>query len=151
LKLQEVTTPTPSFLVVHGPTDSNHPDMTTLTREEMLAEVRKAEEAICRMTGRTCRPLFRQPYGAWNAEVLAALGEADYPCSVYWCLDTLDWKHPPASEIVARVMDQVTGGAIILMHLGGASTPAASAILIPQLLARQFQFVTVSQLVSKGV
>jgi peptidoglycan/xylan/chitin deacetylase (PgdA/CDA1 family) len=57
--------------------------MTTLTREEMLAEVP------------------------------AALGEAGYPYSIYWSLDTLDWKHPPASGIVARVMDQATEGRLV--------------------------------------
>ena len=69
---------------------------------------------------------------------------------VLWSIDTKDWAMNPASEILTSVQNQIRGGDIILMHdyvSGGNTTCAALRLLIPMLLARGYEFVTVSELI----
>src|SRR5262249_14506472 len=57
-------------------TDS-HRDLTRLPDTRIAGELRRAEARIWRACGRTPRPLFRPPFGAWDARVrriAAAMG-----------------------------------------------------------------------------
>jgi peptidoglycan/xylan/chitin deacetylase (PgdA/CDA1 family) len=72
---------------------------------------------------------------------------------VLWSIDTEDWRHTPPEEIVSRVIREVKGGDIILMHdyIGkGSPTPAALKKIIPALIARGYRFVLVSELLNIG-
>ena len=68
---------------------------------------------------------------------------------ILWNIDTRDWAHTPSSEIARNVLGKARGGDIILMHdyvSGENQTLGALRLIIPELLERGFEFVTVSEL-----
>ncbi len=126
----------------------NHPDLTTLSAEEVHAQLRTTSDAIEQATG--VRPsFFRPPYGAYNDETFAqanALGLT----SVTWNVDPDDWQEPESSVIIDRVVDGADNGAIILLHDGGGNrtqTIAALPKILTKLQERGFRFVTLQQMI----
>ena len=70
-----------------------------------------------------------------------------------WSIDTMDWSHKSVDDIVDNILLNTNSGDIILMHdfiSGQSSTPKALEIVIPILLERGFEFVTVSELIKKS-
>ena len=103
-----------------------HRDLTTLSDEEIKGELARTDALIQNLTGESTKPYFRAPYGARNARVLAVAAEEGYQ-SVYWTTDVLDWKEATgftAAEAKARIMRNLTPGAIFLMHIGDTITGA---------------------------
>ena len=64
----------------------------------------------------------------------------------YWTIDTEDWKYKNAKKVLKEAM-KAKDGDIILMHDIYPSTAKAVKKLIPKLLKKGYQFVTVSELV----
>ena len=112
------------------------------------------EAAIVGVTGRYTR-LIRPPYSATSDAVtpaqerdLAQLAARRY-LVVLANYDSEDWKRGPVRSIVRNASPPGTTGGIVMFHDGGGNrshTVAALKELIPQLRARGFRFVTVSQL-----
>ena len=86
--------------------------------------------------------LMRPPGGFYNETVQA---EADMPM-IYWSIDTEDWKTRDAGKTISAVLDHVKDGDIILMHDLYEQTAEASETIIPELIKRGYQLVTVSEL-----
>jgi peptidoglycan/xylan/chitin deacetylase (PgdA/CDA1 family) len=124
----------------------SHPDLTKLSDDEVIAEIRKGEEAIKKVTGRETRPLFREPYGAFNENQRRLVRQAGYSYSIYWDNDTLDWQFPGVPTEVSRITTKSRNGSIVLMHLNVPDTATASDQAIPILRQSGFQLVTVSEL-----
>ncbi len=124
----------------------SHPDLTKLPPEEVIQQLTRAEEAIREVTGQDPRPLFREPYGAFNLEERELVRQAGYSYSIYWDVDTLDWQFPPIETLVSRILDKARGGSIVLMHLGVPDTAVASDQVIPVLRERGYRLVTVTEL-----
>ncbi len=125
-----------------------HPNFTTISYDEILIEMRNAEGAIERVTGKNPRPYFRFPYGASNSQALKAVGQAGYPYSIHWTIDTLDWKQPPTNDIISRIKAGASNGDIVLMHIGAKNTPEAVDQVIPYLKAQGYDLVTVGDILS---
>lgn len=125
-----------------------HPDMSKITHDEMLETVLQGEHAIEQVTGVNPKPLFRQPFGSFNDEILCAVGEAGYPYSIYWDVDPVDWKSPPLRVIVNRILYKTENGSIILLHLDGNCAAKATDYVIRNLKTRGFQFVKISELIA---
>jgi peptidoglycan-N-acetylglucosamine deacetylase len=109
----------------------DHPHMETLSTEQRVRQLALAEEIIRESTGTTTKPYFRPPYGSYNNQVLIDVASAGYRYSVMWTVDCLGWKGLPPSEVAARCRNALEPGAILLMHVGAASTdyPALDEIL----------------------
>ncbi len=94
--------------------------------------------------------LIRPPEGRCSKAV-NAIAEEDGYSVILWSLDTEDWKHRSVTEITSYVLENTSAGDIILCHdfIGGDSpTPQALRVIIPALLERGFNFVTVSELIN---
>jgi cellulose synthase/poly-beta-1,6-N-acetylglucosamine synthase-like glycosyltransferase/peptidoglycan/xylan/chitin deacetylase (PgdA/CDA1 family) len=112
------------------------------------------EATIAGITGHYTR-LVRPPYSATPDAVtvqdehdLAALAGRRY-LIVLANYDSEDWSRPGVAKILRNASPPGTTGGIVMFHDGGGNrseTVAALARLIPQLRARGFRFVTVSQL-----
>ena len=130
-----------------------HPRLTRVPAARAQAEIRQGAEAITGNGGR--RPtLFRPPYGKTN-EAVDAMARAEGMRVVLWDLSLEHYvDHVPVAKGVARLVDAVRPGAIILAHDGGKSdrsrTMEALPLLISLLKARGYRFVTVSQLLAEG-
>lgn len=129
-------------------------DLTALGPAQLEQELRRAHSALSRLAKQDPRPLLAPPAGAWNAEVLAAAGQAGYAWSVLWDVDPVDWKPiadggPTPVQIVDRVLAGVQPGSIVLLQLGGAETLRALPDLVAALRER-FQLAVLSDLVGLG-
>lgn len=129
----------------------SHGHMARLNKSEVERELGLCEDALEELC--EYRPhLFRPPEGAVNAYIEHCTEDNDYSL-ILWSLDTRDWEHKNADEIVERVLSQIQAGDIILMHdyIGRHSqTPEALEILLPKLLEAGYEPVTVSQLLGTG-
>ena len=93
--------------------------------------------------------LVRAPGGNSNKKVLRAVGELGY-AMVLWEVDSADWKVQIAEKINATVQKKVQDGSIVLMHDRHRPTVDALELLIPSLLEQGYEFVTVSELLTRN-
>ncbi len=125
----------------------HHKTLNPLSDNDILKEIQSCEDEIFSL-GEYRPHLIRPPEGSMNQQVKNVVGELDYRI-ILWDLDTKDWAHTPPAEISRHILDDVMAGDIILMHdfIGHNSpTPEALRLFIPELLARGYKFVTVSEL-----
>jgi len=86
--------------------------------------------------------LVRPTYGDVNASVRKYV---KYPL-IMWSLDTEDWKVKDSKKIAETILSQIEEGDIILMHDIHDFTFEAMKTVIPELVERGYQLVTVSEL-----
>ncbi|MFL6555171.1 MAG: polysaccharide deacetylase family protein, partial [Bacillus sp. (in: firmicutes)] len=122
----------------------SHPDAVKTTANAFKQDIIKAEEAIKKATGESPQPYFRFPFGSYNSAALKTAGEAGYPYSIQWSLDTIDWQQPTTEVIISRIKSGASDGDIILMHIGGINTPEAVDKVIPWLKDQGYQLVPLS-------
>ncbi len=65
---------------------------------------------------------------------------------IQWNIDTLDWKTKNADKTVQAVLSKVKDGDIVLMHELYSQSGDAAVRMIPELVNRGFQLVTVSEM-----
>lgn len=125
----------------------NHANLRNLSQAEVRSEINTNADYVEAAIG--VRPkLVRPPYGNYNDTILAT---ANTPF-ILWSIDTLDWKTRDTQKTVDSVLSAVKDGDIILMHDLYEPTAAAAEIIIPELIKRGFDLVTVSELAErKGV
>ncbi len=128
----------------------SHPDFTTISYSSMQSQLSTTENIITNITGRSTKPYFRPPYGAYNSAVLQAVGDAGYTKTIYWTIDTIDWDGRSASSIYSKVLNNATPGAIVLMHTGSGApnTKYALQTMIDGLRDMGYSFATVSGVLS---
>ena len=124
----------------------SHPDAIKISSSSLIQEINQADQIIRTVTGISPKPYFRFPYGSYTQSVLNTVGEAGYPYSIQWSLDTIDWQQPSADVIVSRIESGASNGDIVLMHIGGIHTPEAIDRVIPILQKKGYQLVTLSQI-----
>ncbi|MBQ6334811.1 MAG: polysaccharide deacetylase family protein [Erysipelotrichaceae bacterium] len=87
---------------------------------------------------------YRPPYGNRNHELEDVIGMP----AILWTVDSRDWSNRDEDITYQNVMEQVKDGDIILMHSLYKSTAKASQRLVPDLIDRGFQLVSVSELLT---
>ncbi|MDQ0844031.1 polysaccharide deacetylase family protein [Streptomyces sp. V1I6] len=119
----------------------HHDDLAGRTPEEIRADLERTDAEIRRAAPGVRIPYFRAPYGSWgkSPEVAAALGMQP----LGWRLAIGDWEPPGTDELVRRVLEGVTPGAVVLLHDGGgdrSQSVAAVDRIIPVLRADGWRF-----------
>mgnify|MGYP000849563963 CR=1 FL=1 len=124
---------------------ATHPDMTTLSPEQIREEVEAAGAAIEALT--CVKPnLFRPPFGAYDNKVIETLESLDYKV-IQWSVDSLDWKEISADQIVERVLDGVEPGAIVLFHNDAVHVEEYLPRILDELIAQGYEVVPIGQLI----
>lgn len=126
----------------------SHARIGKMCYDDIYREIEQCEDAVSATSERKTK-FLRPPQGQMSEVVKQVIRDLDYRI-VLWDVDTRDWAHTPPKEIADNVLSVVTAGDIILMHdfIGHNSpTPEALRILIPELLDRGYNFVTVSELI----
>lgn len=119
----------------------NHKYLQKLGAAEIQSQVTRCNDTIESVCG--VRPtLMRLPGGNHNATVLA---NTNMPM-IQWSIDTLDWKTRNAQSSVSAVLNNVKDGDIILMHELYSQSGDAALTIIPELVNRGYQLVTVSEM-----
>ena len=124
-----------------------HRRLNELNQDEIELELRTTSGLVERAAGVAPR-LFRPPYGF--------AGLAAHPVAqrlgmtvVRWTSIVNDWEGAGADEIAGAALEGVAPGAVIVLHDGGGdrrATLLAVERLLPQLEARRYELVTVSEL-----
>jgi peptidoglycan/xylan/chitin deacetylase (PgdA/CDA1 family) len=123
----------------------SHPDFTAISDAKVRDELRRTAAAIEEAGAGDPRPLFRPPYGARDKRVLRLLASEGY-VSVYWAIDTLDWKpERTAAQIRETVLDKLQPGAIVLMHVGGKETAKMLPGLLKDIAAKGYRCVNLRE------
>ncbi len=118
-----------------------------ISQAERDRQIQRTDELVRSLTGFNMKPLFRPPYGDYDASVLRDLARNGYMYNVMWTVDTLGWQGLSASQINQRVFNGATPGGNILMHVGAASQDAAALpAMIDGLRTRGYRFATARQL-----
>ncbi|GHO50912.1 polysaccharide deacetylase family protein [Ktedonospora formicarum] len=127
----------------------SHPDLTTLSVQDINSQMQMTSNQIKNATGIT-PVLFRPPYGAIDDKVKEQSDGLNMT-PVLWSIDTTDWQMPGVDAIVNNVVSNVGNGSIILMHDGGgdrSQTIAALPRIITALQQRGFRIVTIPELMA---
>lgn len=125
----------------------NHKMLSQLSEEELVAEIAKARDVIYELTGDY--PTFiRPPYGSYNDTVK----KYAYTPLIIWNLDSEDWKTKDKDSIIEQILGEAGDGKIVLCHDIHTCTVDAMEVVIPELIQRGYQIVTVRELLYyKGV
>lgn len=130
-----------------GNHSSTHPDMTTISREQIRQEIMTTDEKIKQLINE--KPiLFRPPFGAYNDTLIQELRELNYYC-IQWDIDSLDWKELGVEPVVDRVVKNVSSGSIVLFHNNAKYISQFLPIVIESLQSKGFEIVPVSELIYK--
>ena len=119
----------------------SHPNFRNMTAAQIRSEVESTNEAIKSVLG-YAPELMRPPYGATNDNINSIINMK----IILWSIDTNDWKYRDADYVYNYVMNNAYDGAIVLMHSIHPTTAQAVKRIVPGLIAKGYQLVTVSEL-----
>ena len=118
-----------------------HKSLPNLSETEVKRQISKTNKEVKKAIGE--KPVIMRPTGgATNNNIKKWVGMP----SIIWSIDTLDWKTRNADSTKRAVLDHVKDGDIVLMHDLYSATATASETIIPELVRRGYQLVTVSEL-----
>jgi cellulose synthase/poly-beta-1,6-N-acetylglucosamine synthase-like glycosyltransferase/peptidoglycan/xylan/chitin deacetylase (PgdA/CDA1 family) len=141
-----------------------HPKFDEISRTQIKWELNLTQRLIESTLG-VKSILFRPPYGIdHQPEYAEEVAQLPYPQELGYLIvgqrvDPDDWRmmegkaQRPAQEIADDVIRQADMGNIVLLHDGGGDreqTVAALPLMIDQLRAKGYQFVSVSDLIGKS-
>lgn len=123
----------------------SHPDFTKLDAATARWEIEHTEQLALAISGRSTKPHFRPPFGAYNQSVLALVEGLGYRL-VMWTLDSADWRpESTAATIVQRVGGRTEPGDVAVMHGYVPKTAQALETILQQLAARGLRAGTLSE------
>ncbi len=120
----------------------SHPDLTTLSTRQIRQEIHQTEEGLKKILPNYTIQYLRPPYGRYTEKVEKA---SDLPLML-WTIDSWDWENPDADNIYKTAIRGIKDGDIIVFHDDNPETVKALRKIIAELKARNFQFLTVSQM-----
>ena len=135
------------WIGLHGYVHHNFP---LLSATELQQSLEKTQVAISNACGLRSQKIcdVRPPNGFFTPKTLKLLQRWSYR-PVMWSVVPEDWARPGVTTVVQRVLKQVKQGSIIVLHdgvCGGQDVAKTASILIPQLLEKGYDFVTIDTL-----
>jgi peptidoglycan-N-acetylglucosamine deacetylase len=118
-----------------------HDDMAAWSPQDIRADLERTNAEIRRAAPGARIPYFRAPYGSWGKTPQVAADLGMQPLG--WRLAIGDWEPPGTEELVRRIEEGVTPGAVVLLHDGGGDrgqTVEAVDRIIPALRAADWRF-----------
>ncbi len=120
-----------------------HDDMSKLSETELKQQLERTQQVLNETVDQNyVLKLARPTFGNTSAALQTYM---EYPL-ILWSIDTRDWSHKNAEKSVSEVLMHVQDGDIILMHDDYQATLEAARILVPELIKRGYQLVSVSEL-----
>ncbi len=126
----------------------SHRRFTTLSPQELWAEVRGCSRIIATLTGQVVRYL-RPPGGDYTAaslEVAESLGLT----TALWTHNTGDWRRPTPTAIARNATQYLKSGDIILMHQGDMESVRALPLIVEGIRARGLAPCRLGDLTARG-
>ncbi len=119
----------------------HHDDMGPWTAAQIEADLRETSAAIRSALPHARIPYFRAPFGSWGQTPAVAASLGMQPLG--WRLAVADWETPGTAELVRRLQEGITPGAVVLLHDGGgdrSQTVEAVDTIIPMYRAQHWRF-----------
>ncbi|MPZ86219.1 MAG: polysaccharide deacetylase family protein [Actinophytocola sp.] len=119
----------------------NHQDLGTWTPDQIRADLLNTNAAIRAAVPQADIRYFCAPYGSWGQTPAVAAELGMQPLG--WRLAVGDWEPPGTDELVRRLLEGITPGAVVLLHDGGGDrgqTVDAVARVVPELRAAGWRF-----------
>ncbi|MGD1024123.1 MAG: polysaccharide deacetylase family protein [Candidatus Sulfotelmatobacter sp.] len=132
-----------------------HPLLTFKSETEINQQLSECRAALQDAIGEPSN-LFRPPFGGRRPAVLRVARSLGLK-PIMWSVTGYDWNAPPAPVIERKVVNQMCGGSVILLHDGGhkqmgadrSQTVIATDRLITRYKSDGYEFVTVPQMMQK--
>lgn len=128
-----------------------HKDMTKVSHEEFVAELKGLEDAYRELTGCEMPKYYRPPEGKYSQENLIWAKELGYK-TVFWSFAYADWDNgaqPELAKAKKKIQDNLHNGAVLLLH----PTSKTNALLLPELIsewkAEGYRFGTLDELTAQ--
>lgn len=129
-----------------------HPLLTFKSASETRVELVDCRKALQDTIGEHSN-LFRPPFGGRRPATLRIARELGLE-PIMWNVTGYDWSAPPAAVIENKVISQIRGGDVILLHDGGHRAPGADraqTVIATENLIRHYKdegwkFVTVEEM-----
>ena len=120
----------------------SHPNLTQISDDQILEEVAKTDSLIEAYAG--VKPEYlRPPFTAHNARVAGLIDGKIFISG----LSCRDWRaEMPVEDRVTMTLDRVDDGRILLFHDTNERTVEAMKTIIPELKARGYNIVSISEL-----
>lgn len=119
----------------------SHIQLTGSNEKEFIEELKKTNSVLYEITGENTE-FVRPPYGCWNKQIEEELNM--FP--VLWTIDPNDWNRSNASAIAGSVIRKAGENDIILMHDYYSSSVEAALMIVDELKAEGYEFVTVDEI-----
>jgi peptidoglycan/xylan/chitin deacetylase (PgdA/CDA1 family) len=111
---------------------------------EMEKEIKKTNDSVLQITGKKMR-LFRPPYGVTNPSLAYAVRKTEME-SIGWSLRSFDTQAKNADHLLNKILKQVKGGDVILLHDSMQVTADMLPVLIRSCREKGFTFVRLDKL-----
>jgi peptidoglycan/xylan/chitin deacetylase (PgdA/CDA1 family) len=121
----------------------------TLSVGRLRPDVERAYTALRRAGVPNAMPYFRFPGGCYDRQALKALAPTG-ATAVQWDVVSGDAFATDADAVARQVLDGVRPGSVVVMHCTRSAAPVTERALrtiVPELRAKGFRFVKVSQLI----
>ncbi|MEE1819457.1 polysaccharide deacetylase family protein [Streptomyces sp. SP18ES09] len=123
----------------------------TVPGPDMAADVQRAFDAFRDAGAVNVVPYFRFPGGCYDDAALRALAPAGVT-AVQWDVVSGDAFATDADAVAEQVLDGVKPGSLVVMHCTRSAAPVTERAIrriVPELRARGYRFVKVSELMSR--
>lgn len=124
----------------------SHPNLREISQSAVKSQMTRTMDKIMEITGQQVS-MMRPPYGALNRLSRNTIAKLGLP-AILWSVDSLDWKTRSASRTIDTILSQAKNGAIILCHDVWDSTGRAMQTVVPALIEKGYQLVTVAEMMS---
>ena len=122
----------------------DHRQLTSLDSESIAAQVMQTRAKIYEITGIDSK-IVRPPYGSYNDKLRSISAQLGVSL-VNWSVDSQDWMSKDKNALYNSIINNVRAGSIVLCSDLKESTVDAMERVIPALIEKGYQFVTVSEL-----
>lgn len=117
--------------------------LNALKPKAVKSEVTKTNRLIKKYTGKPAH-ILRPTYGAANSSVRKVMKKMDMTL-ICWNVDSEDWQSRNKKKILKR-LNNLSDGDIVLMHDLYETTADAVEVLVPKLVKKGYQLVTIDEL-----
>ena len=127
----------------------SHPDLATLSKDQVAEQLRRNHQFLLRTYGVDARPYFRPPYGSHNPVVDAVAAELGYTVPTMWSGSLEDQNVIAEDEIVKMANKYFNPQAIVIGHLNHLPVTHVYDQLVDVIRARNLRTVTLDDVFAK--
>ena len=125
----------------------NHKKLTELSSKNVRSQLERTNQAVASVADGYQVKVLRCPYGSVGKTVRNVCADLDMIIAS-WELDTLDWSTRSTNKTYRAIMKGAKNGCIVVCHDLYGTTASAIEKAGPELVAKGYQLVTVSELLS---